>query len=74
MKNTVFMSKYVIKFDFKAQNVASQGAIYLVDSNMGGSSEPAEFELLGLFEGAFCAGVYNFGSDWSRPYSSDSCG
>lgn len=59
-------SKYVIKFDFKAQNVASQGAIYLVDSNMGGSSEPAEFELLGLFEGAFCAGVYNFGSDWSR--------
>ena len=59
-------SKYVIKFDFKAQNVASQGAIYLVDSNMGGNSEPAEFELLGLFEGAFCAGVYNFGSDWSR--------
>ena len=59
-------SKYVIKFDFKAQNVASQGAIYLVDSNMGGSSEPAEFELLGLFDGAFCAGVYNFGSDWAR--------
>lgn len=59
-------SKYVIKFDFKAQNVASQGAIYLVDSNMGGFSEPAEFELLGLFEGAFCAGVYNFGSDWAR--------
>lgn len=59
-------SKYVIKFDFKAQNVASQGAIYLVDSNMGGNSQPAEFELLGLFEGAFCAGVYNFGSDWAR--------
>ena len=59
-------SKYVIKFDFKAQNVASQGAIYLTDSNMGGFSEPAEFELLGLFEGAFCAGVYNFGSDWAR--------
>ena len=59
-------SKYVIKFDFKAQNVASQGAIYLVDSNMGGNSQPAEFELLGLFDGAFCAGVYNFGSDWAR--------
>ena len=59
-------SKYEIKFDFKAQNVASQGAIYLADSNMGGFSEPAEFELLGLFEGAFCAGVYNFGSDWAR--------
>lgn len=58
--------KYEIKFDFKAQNVASQGAIYLTDSNMGGNSEPAEFELLGLFEGAFCAGVYKFGSDWSR--------
>lgn len=59
-------SKYEIKFDFKAQNIASQGAVYLTDSNMGGGSEPAEFELLGLYDGYFCAGIYNFGSDWVR--------
>ena len=58
--------KYEIKFDFKAQNVTSYGAIYLTDSDMGGNSQPAEFELLGLYNGAFCAGIYNFGSDWAR--------
>lgn len=50
--------KYEIKFDFKAQDIATLGAVYLADSTYGGSIEYEAFQLLGLRNGNFVAGNY----------------